>query len=382
LNIGHFVPVHPDRTGVSAALDGILEATTALGHTSVVYAYDTRDSRAARAASGRNRVRERLLYASPLPVPLGSDRAARTILADATTLDGLVFHGVFTPAIARLSRLAARRVPGLPIVAYPHDPYDEGLFGNRRAVKEAWFRLFERPYLRRARFVMLSAPGQERWLRERGIETPVAVAPLGLRVAEREWAAAVRAARSVRTDGPLRCLALGRWDVYEKGLDLVAEAVGGLPGEAELRLVGPEVGARDEIEALLRRYDVRGARPDGFVDDVWAALAEADALVLASRKEGFGLVALQALASGIPVLLSRSAGIAEHLRPDDPVVLVDPDAASVRAGLRRLTDGRAELGHQALGWWDGRGQAFTYEPAAGALIAHLQALRPDAGTIR
>ena len=377
LHIGHFVPIYPDATGVSAALDGLLEATAELGHTSAVYAYGAGTGPGASPAHrpARERVRTRLLYDSPLPLPIPGDRVARALLADAHGLDALVVHGVFTGSIARLTRLVARRAPDLPIVGYPHDAYDDGLFGTNRAAKEAWFRLFERPYLRRARFVMLSAPGQEAWLRRRGVATPARVAALGLRAADRERAAAVRTAREVRTGLPLRCHALGRWDVHEKGLDLLLEAVGGLPGEVELRLVGPEVGARDAIEALLRRHGVRDARPDGWVDDAWAALADADALVLASRKEGFGLAALQALAAGLPVVLSSSAGIAEHLTADDPVVLVDTTAGSIRAGLRRLVDERADLGRAALGWWDARGRAFSYTATANTLVGGLERIR-------
>jgi glycosyltransferase involved in cell wall biosynthesis len=341
LNIGHFVPVHPDRTGVSAAIDGLAEALEELGHTSVVYAYTrgagqdaTRPPRSRQA-----RLRDRVLYFDPLPV--AGDRVARTILADVDHLDALVLHGVFTGSVARLSRTVSRRARSLPIVAYPHEPYDDAQFANKRFVKEAWFRLFERPYLQRSALIMLAAPGQERWLRRRGVSTRTAVAPLGLRRAEVAQAARVRACRSPGVQGPLRCLVLGRYDVYDKGIDLILEAMAAMPGEVALHLVGPEIGARAEVEALVRHHGVGETQLDGFTDNVWAPLAEADALVLASRKEGFGLVALQALAAGIPVLLSEVCGIAEHLRSDDPVVLVDPDTGSVRAGLRPLNGDNA-----------------------------------------
>jgi glycosyltransferase-like protein len=60
----------------------------------------------------------------------------------------------------------------------------------------------------------------------------------------------------------------------------------------------------------------------------------ADALVMPSLNEGFGLVVLEALASGTPVVVSRIAPFTEYL--GDEVEWVDPlDARSIAAGMAR-----------------------------------------------
>ena len=90
----------------------------------------------------------------------------------------------------------------------------------------------------------------------------------------------------------------------------------------------------------------------GWRPDIRPCLAQADALVIPSRWEGFGLIAVEAMASGVPVIASRVDGLAEVVGesgvlvpPEDPAALAaaiaallsDPDQqARLRAaGLQR-----------------------------------------------
>jgi len=58
-------------------------------------------------------------------------------------------------------------------------------------------------------------------------------------------------------------------------------------------------------------------------DDLPALLRRADVLAMPSLIEGFGLAALEALASGTPAVVSRIAPFTEHFRPGD-VFFADP----------------------------------------------------------
>ena len=95
------------------------------------------------------------------------------------------------------------------------------------------------------------------------------------------------------------------------------------------------------------RLDLRGmvgslgldahVRLSGFVED--AALADryaaADAAVVRSEYEGFGLPALEALARGVPTVVSRAPALGEIVR--DAALLVDPrDETAVAAALDRV----------------------------------------------
>lgn len=75
-----------------------------------------------------------------------------------------------------------------------------------------------------------------------------------------------------------------------------------------------------------------GPLPDALLP---ALMRRARLLAMPSLVEGFGLVALEALACGTPVLVSRRAPFTEHLADEPQVAWCDPeDPGSIAAGLQ------------------------------------------------
>lgn len=99
---------------------------------------------------------------------------------------------------------------------------------------------------------------------------------------------------------------------------------------------GPErSSAEDEARSLGVAQDVRFL---GRIDDVAPLLAAADVYLFPSESESFGLSALEALASGVPVVASRVGGVPDVVRDGltgtlHPVGDVDAMAASALAFL-------------------------------------------------
>ena len=98
------------------------------------------------------------------------------------------------------------------------------------------------------------------------------------------------------------------------------------------RCLGPRAsfviaGEGPEAAAVAARAPF--ARQLGFLDrDSLAGLyASADLCVLPSRTETCGLVALEAMASGVPVIAANAGGFAESVRHDENGILVHPDDA-------------------------------------------------------
>jgi glycosyltransferase-like protein len=101
---------------------------------------------------------------------------------------------------------------------------------------------------------------------------------------------------------------------------------------------------RREFFALLEQcglqfnQDVRllGVVPDDQMPSLYQA---ADALAFPSIKEGWGLVVLEALASGLPVLASALPVFHEYLRSGENALLVDPlDEGAIADGMLQLAN--------------------------------------------
>lgn len=124
-------------------------------------------------------------------------------------------------------------------------------------------------------------------------------------------------------------LAVGRC-VPQKGFDVLAAA---LPPGMRARIAGEGPVETPGIERL------------GWTRDVAPLYAEADVVVIPSRWEGFGLVAVEAMAAGVPVIASAVDGLVDVV--GDAGILVPPeDVEALRDALLRVRDDsqlRAEL---------------------------------------
>lgn len=208
----------------------------------------------------------------------------------------------YTPGQGALE--AGQRV-GCPVVGFCHsDP--AGLaalhFGEwaKKPVEKRWAKLF-------SQFDRVVSPSRfiARRLEEAGVNN-IVIRPLGVEIdtfrpdrRDRQW---LLKQLGLGEDARLLCFA-GR-PAKEKNVDVLIEAVQKLGAPYHLVLVGAGAGMPEEDRVFSMPYE---SDPKA----VAKIIASCDAFVHANDKEPFGLIVLEAMACGRPVVGVNAGGVAE-----------------------------------------------------------------------
>jgi glycosyltransferase involved in cell wall biosynthesis len=125
----------------------------------------------------------------------------------------------------------------------------------------------------------------------------------------------------------------------QKGVDVLLRAFAQVEkNHPAVRLIlagdGPD---RPALMGLARSLGLRRAMFLGWRSDAADILADVNLLAIPSRWEGFGLVALEAMALGKPIVASRVSALPEIVVPEETGLLVDPeDAGALAESLQAL----------------------------------------------
>lgn len=229
-------------------------------------------------------------------------------------------HSVFIfPSVAAAAVCAARGVPYIIRPLGVLSPY--GMTNRRRIVKTLSFKLVDQPLLDRAEAVHYTSDMERDEALTLGVKKRPVVLPLGVDLSSFREEASPEAFFAAHPEcrGRFVILFLSRLDP-KKGLDLL------FPAFRQVRERHPEAllviagSGSEPYEAELRRM----AEAAGVAEDVvWtgflggeakrSALAAADLFVLPSYAENFGIAVVEALAAGLPLVLSDQVGVAGEI---------------------------------------------------------------------
>ncbi len=303
----------------------------------------------------RNRspvLRDRLNLSTPRGIASAAGRLIRERAID-------VVHGHELRTIENLLVAPVANRLGVPLVVSPHGtlPYDTG----RGSVKRLWDRLFARRLLPRFDCVIAltaaeAADARALWSRW-GAALPagrISVVPNG--VHPDDFA-------NLPPGGPFRA----RWNLGEgpvvlflgrlherKGVQLLipafARALAAAP-DARLVIAGPDDGMLAVLRELAAAHHIaQRVTFTGMLvgDERLAALSAADLFALPAVGEGFSMAVLEAMACGLPVVLTPGCHFPEAAQAGAGVVVeraVEPLAGALAALLadaaRRAAMGRA-----------------------------------------
>jgi glycosyltransferase involved in cell wall biosynthesis len=250
--------------------------------------------------------------------------------------DGVVIHGLWQYHDYGTYRVVHRSTP---YVVFPHgmlDPYFKRAFPRKHLKKQAYWVAREYRVLRDARAVCFTTPME----RDLAVKTfwpqrwnPAVVSfgtlqPTGDAATQRDrFLARYPALRQRRF-----FLFLSRIH-SKKGCDLLLEAMARVtPAHPDLDLViaGPDQeGLRPQLEAQAKGLGIDSrVHWTGMLegDEKWGALYAAEAFVLPSHQENFGVAVVEALACGLPVLISDKVNIWPDIMKDQAGI-VNSDTA-------------------------------------------------------
>lgn len=177
------------------------------------------------------------------------------------------------------------------------------------------------------------------------------------------------APRRPRT-GPAELLYLGRLE-YEKG---VHDAIAALPRirgahPGTTLTVAGEGTQQDRLIECARKHKVlKAVRFVGHLDhtELLGALQRADAAVLPSHYEPFGIVALEAAAAGTPLVTSNIGGLGEAVIDGQTGVSFPPrDVAALASAVRRVLDDPDAAQRRARAARERLTSAFDWRTVAG-----------------
>ncbi len=269
-----------------------------------------------------------------------------------------VIH-IHTPFIAHYAGTQLARSAKIPCVATYHTFFEEYLHHYvpilPRPIGRMLARKFTRSQCDDVQALIAPSDPMRDVLTAYGVRTPIHVLPTGL-AADRFVpgdGARFRASAALPPDRPI-VMYVGRV-AYEKNIHFLIEVFARLRQEIPraLFVIAGEGPARESLRQMVTRLglvdDVHFA---GYLDRDTALLdcyAAADVFVFASRTETQGLVLLEAMAQGAPIVSTAELGTRSILRPECGAIVVQEDlAAFTCAAVRVLQDPglRARLAEQ------------------------------------
>ncbi len=266
--------------------------------------------------------------------------------AHAGEYDAVIVHGIWLHPSFGAWRALRTRTP--PYFIYSHgmmDPALKQVFPVKNVYKSLSWRLVERRVVRDARAVFFTCE-EERRLAHRsfpGLQCAEAVVPYCVGSPPGDPARQREAflARWPELAGKRLVLFLSRIHP-KKGCDALIGAFASVAAKdpsLHLVMAGPDpVGWRPTLEGQARSLGIAGriAWPGMLSGDLkWGAFRAAEVFALPSHQENFGIAVVEALACGVPVLISNRVNIWREIEADGAGLACDPGVEPFTALLEQ-----------------------------------------------
>jgi len=269
---------------------------------------------------------------------------ARWLNRNIGRFDLVHIHALFSFASTAAAMVARRKK--IPYVVRPLGVLNQwGLEHRRPLLKQLSLRLVELPILSHAAAIHFTTETERREAAKtagvaatrRSFVIPIPVAVKDSQTGEDDFVRKFPAA-----GGKKLILFLSRLD-RKKGLELLLKAFAGVRRtEPDSLLVIAGDGDSRYVESLRRQADKLEISADilwtGFLGpgDKANAFAAASVFVLPSYSENFGIAAAEALAAGVPAIVSDQVALAQEVANARAAVVVQAEEISLRTAILRI----------------------------------------------
>jgi glycosyltransferase involved in cell wall biosynthesis len=242
----------------------------------------------------------------------------KTITSAIRNADLVMIHGIYVHPLLQAARMAMKL--GIPYILVPHGSLDPYSLTHHRWRKRAWLSLYREVLFARAAAVLYGSEIERNRSAASGIERRAECIPWTVvaksaaeKVAARET---IRLRHGLRRDRQIAlfCARIAR---VKRLAETIRAFLREAPRHWVLLCVGPATSEvdMDEIRTLCAGSEGRciyvGPMFGQAVKDYYAA---ADLFVLLSHSENFGHSAGEALAQGVPVVLSPGVALAGYVQ--------------------------------------------------------------------
>lgn len=209
-------------------------------------------------------------------------------------------HGIWNIPTARICNFALKS--GIPLVMHPRGMLEPWALNFRKFKKSVALAAYQRNILKSASAFIATSEMERESIRRFGLLQPTYVIPNGIEIPP-------TGSKNKLTTGVKRALFLSRVHPKKGLINLIRAWARVRPADWKLTIAGPdELGHQKEVEQLVRKLTLEGAVE--FVGDLDGsdkddAYRKSDLFILPSFSENFGIVVLEAMTYGLPVITTK-----------------------------------------------------------------------------
>jgi glycosyltransferase involved in cell wall biosynthesis len=242
----------------------------------------------------------------------------------------------------------------IPYVVSPRGTLSEWAMASGSSIKRIYWPLVQRPSLEETTCFHATAESEYHDIRRMGFYQPVAIIPNGVDIPDTPNLPQ-NGSRSHRT-----LLFLGRVHP-KKGTDILLKAWKAVQDrffDWELRIVGPDSGGYlAKMKKLSVRLGLRRITFDGplFGASKLEAFCKSELFVLPTHSENFGMAVAEALAAGVPAIVTKGApwqSLEQHGAGWWIDIGLDPLVGCLEEALTKSTENLNEMGLRGRAWME------------------------------